>query len=49
MKPGPPGPDRLIEELAAWGMAEFDTETRFRLMAVPGSAARGLEPLDRLD
>jgi hypothetical protein len=34
---------------SASGLAKFDTETRFRLRAASGSAARGLALLDRLD
>jgi hypothetical protein len=41
--------NKLMEEFSATGLAEFDTETRFRLRAARGSATRGLALLDRLD
>lgn len=41
--------NKLMEEFSATGLAEFDTETRFRLRAARGSSARGLALLDRLD
>ncbi len=35
--------NKLIEELATVALTEFDTETRFRLLASKGSVERGLE------
>ncbi|MCV9962391.1 toxin-antitoxin system HicB family antitoxin [Pararhizobium sp. BT-229] len=41
--------NKLFEEFSAKALAEFDTETRFRLRAGRGSRERGLEILDQLD
>ncbi|HAJ90768.1 MAG TPA: toxin-antitoxin system HicB family antitoxin [Rhodospirillaceae bacterium] len=41
--------NKLMEELATMAIAEFDVETRFRLRAARGSAARGLRFLDELN
>jgi len=41
--------NRLIDELATVALAEFDTETRFRVMAARGSGRTGLALLDKLD
>ena len=41
--------NKPIEEFSATGLAEFDTETRFRLHAASASAAQGLPLLDALD
>jgi predicted transcriptional regulator len=41
--------NKLIEEFATIGIAEFDAETRFRALAARGSAAAGLALLDKLD
>ncbi|HRQ90363.1 MAG TPA: toxin-antitoxin system HicB family antitoxin [Bacteroidia bacterium] len=41
--------NKLIEELATIGIAEFDAETRFRALAAKGSVEEGIELLDRLD
>lgn len=41
--------NKLLEEFSACGLAEFDTETRFRVRAARGKPARGLALLDRLD
>ena len=41
--------NKLIEELATIGLAEFDAESRFRAMAAKGDVTRGLELLDKLD
>lgn len=41
--------NKLFEEFSAVALAEFDAETRFRARAQRGSAARGLELLDKLD
>ena len=40
--------NKLMEELATMAIAEFDVESRFRLRAARGSAARGLAFLDEL-
>lgn len=41
--------NKLMEELSTAGLTEFDAETRFRLMATRGSAAKGLKLLVKLD
>ncbi len=41
--------NKLVEEFSATGLAEFDTETRFRLRAARGSPQRGLAMLARLE
>lgn len=41
--------NKLMEEFSTTGLAEFDTETRFRLRAARGSSSRGIALLDRLD
>jgi len=41
--------NKLIEELSTAALAEFDTETRFRIRAGRGSAREGLRLLDKLD
>lgn len=41
--------NKLIEELSTVALVEFDTQTRFRLMAGRGDVAEGLRVLDRLD
>jgi predicted DNA-binding ribbon-helix-helix protein len=41
--------NKLIEELATIGLAEFDAESRFRALAARGSVEKGLAVLDRLD
>jgi len=38
--------NKLMEEFSATGLAEFDTETRFRLRAARASAAQGLPRLE---
>ena len=40
---------KLIEELSAAALAEFDAETRFRIRAARGKPAVGLKLLDKLD
>lgn len=40
--------NKLMEELATFAIAEFDVESRFRLRAARGSAARGQAFLDEL-
>jgi HicB family len=41
--------NKLIEELSTVALVEFDTQTRFRLMAGRGDVAEGLRILDKLD
>ena len=41
--------NKLIEELSTISIAEFDAESRFRAIAVRGSAEKGLAILDKLD
>jgi predicted transcriptional regulator len=41
--------NKLFEEFSTKAIAEFDSETRFRLRAERGNRERGLELLDRLD
>ncbi|MGK6314611.1 hypothetical protein [Neorhizobium sp. DT-125] len=41
--------NKLFEEFSARALAEFDTETRFRLLAAKGNKKRGLDILDKLD
>jgi len=41
--------NKLVEELATIGIAEFDAETRFRALAARGDTRTGLELLDQLD
>ena len=41
--------NKLIEELSTVALAEFDAETRFKAMAVRGTAEAGLALLDKLD
>ncbi|MCB1236465.1 MAG: ribbon-helix-helix protein, CopG family [Verrucomicrobiae bacterium] len=41
--------NKLFEELATISLAEFDAETRFRLLASKGSAEEGLALLEKLD
>ena len=41
--------NRLIDELAAIALAQYDAETRFRALAVRGSKGEGLALLDKLD
>jgi predicted transcriptional regulator len=41
--------NKLIEELSTVALVEFDTQTRFRLMAGRGDVAEGLRVLDKLD
>jgi len=38
--------NKLMEEFSATGLAEFDTETPFRLRAARASAAQGLPRLE---
>jgi predicted transcriptional regulator len=41
--------NKLIEELSTVALVEFDTQTRFKLMAGRGDVAEGLRVLDKLD
>lgn len=41
--------NKLFEEFSTKALAEFDAETRFRLLAGRGNRKRGLEILDSLD
>ena len=41
--------NRLIDELSTIALAQHDVEVRFRALAARGSAATGLELLDKLD
>ncbi|MCV9999091.1 toxin-antitoxin system HicB family antitoxin [Pararhizobium sp. YC-54] len=41
--------NKLFEEFSTKAIAEFDSETRFRLRAERGNKERGLELLDQLD
>ncbi len=41
--------NKLIEELSAAALAEFDAETRFRIRAARGRQQAGLALLDKLD
>ncbi|MFM7108209.1 MAG: ribbon-helix-helix protein, CopG family [Planctomycetaceae bacterium] len=41
--------NKLMEEFSTMSLAEFDTETRFRLRAVKASPTRGLSLLEKLD
>jgi len=41
--------NKLFDEFATIALTEFDTKTRFELMASKGNKERGLELLDKLD
>lgn len=41
--------NKLFEEFSTKALSEFDTETRFRLLASKGDPKKGLEILDKLD
>ncbi len=41
--------NKLFEEFSTKAIAEFDSETRFRLRAGRGNKERGLELLEQLD
>jgi len=41
--------NRLMDELAASALKQYDTETHFRALAQRGSRKRGLALLDKLD
>ena len=41
--------NKLIEKLLAIALVEFDTHTRFKLLATKGYPKEGLKLLDKLD
>ncbi|CAN1213248.1 Toxin-antitoxin system HicB family antitoxin [Tumidithrix helvetica PCC 7403] len=41
--------NKLIEELSTIALVEFDTHTRFKLLAAQGDRELGLKLLDKLD
>ena len=41
--------NKLIDEFATVALAQYDAETRFRMLAAKGSAKRGVRLLDKLD
>ncbi len=41
--------NKLMEELSTQALAEFDSEVRFRALAVSGTPESGLDLLDKLD
>ena len=41
--------NKLFDEFATIALTQFDTKTRFDLMASKGNKKRGLELLDKLD
>ena len=41
--------NKLVEEMSAQALAAWDTENRFRAMAVQGDVQQALAILDRLD
>ena len=41
--------NKFIEELSTVAIAQYDAETRFRVMAARGSVEEGLRILDKLD
>ena len=41
--------NKLIDELSTQAIAEFDSETRFRVLAARGDVNEGLAILDKLD
>lgn len=41
--------NKLMEELSTQALAEFDSEVRFRALAMQGDATRGAALLDKLD
>lgn len=41
--------NKLIEELSTIALVEFDTHTRFKLLAAQGDRELGLNLLDKLD
>ena len=41
--------NKLFDEFATIALTQFDTKTRFELMASKGDKTKGLELLDKLD
>lgn len=41
--------NKLVDEWATLALTEFDSETRFRVLAAAGDSERGLDILDQLD
>ena len=41
--------NKLMEELSTVAIAQYDAETRFRVLAARGAAEEGLRILDKLD
>jgi len=41
--------NKLFDEFATIALTQFDTQTRFKLMASKGNKARGLALLDKID
>ena len=41
--------DKLMEELSTVAIAQYDAETRFRVLAARGSVEEGLRILDKVD
>ena len=41
--------NKLVEQLTAHALAEWDVENHFRALAATGDVSRALEILDRLD
>jgi hypothetical protein len=41
--------NKLFDEFATIALTQFDTKTRFDLMASKGNKSKGLELLDKLD
>ncbi len=41
--------NKLMEELSTQALAEFDSEVRFRALALSGKAQKGVDILDSLD
>jgi predicted transcriptional regulator len=41
--------NKLVEEMSTQTLAEFDSETRFRMLAASGKVKRGLKLLAKLD
>ena len=41
--------NKLVEEWSTVALTEFDSETRFRLLAAKGDAKKSLRVLDKLD
>ena len=41
--------NKLFDEFATVALAQFDAQTRFKLLSTKGDSQRGLELLDKLD